>query len=208
MVKFNLKAFTIQTRPRAGYFVLDNDVIKCVKKVVPQKDKVVFTDETELSIAECSTKVLKFVGEVQHATKTQTYSIVHGDYVRIIADLIQPAPYADDVPEEDRKYATLKDALFDGITISYNGEIDEVLSKVNIDDIVEITSLPVVDRHELYRKEDRLCVVTHFNKENYTYTLKSNSTGINVTCKRKDFVKIQKENAQYMLHLVCNVCGR
>lgn len=208
MVKFNLKAFTIQTRPRAGYFVLDDNIIKCVKKVVPQKDKVVFTDDSELSIADCSTKVLKFVGEVQHATKTQTYSIVHGDYARIIADLIQPAPYADDVPEEDRKYVTLKDALFDGIIISYNGEIDEILSRVELDDIVEITSLPVVDRHELYRKEDRLCVVTHFNKENYTYTLKSNSTGIKVTCKRKDFVKIQKENAQYMLHLVCNVCGR
>lgn len=208
MVKFILKAFTIQTRPRAGYFVLDEGVIKCVKKVVPQKDKVVFTDESELTIADCSAKILKFVGEVKHATKTQTYSIIHGDYPRVITDLLQPAPYDEDVPEEDRKYKTVQDAVFDGVDIIYNGEIDEILSKVAIDDIVEITSLPVVDKHELYRKEDRLCVVTHFNKENYTYTLKSNSTGINVICKRKDFVKIQKENAQYMLHLVCNVCGR
>ena len=69
MVKFILKAFTIQTRPRAGYFVLDAGVIKCVKKVVPQKDKVVFTDESELTIA----------------------------------DLLQPAPIDENVPEEDRK---------------------------------------------------------------------------------------------------------
>ena len=48
---FDLKVITIETKPRAGYFILDEGEFSTVKKVVPQRSEVYLDNGKVLSIA-------------------------------------------------------------------------------------------------------------------------------------------------------------
>lgn len=54
---FDLKVITIETKPRAGYFILDEGEFSTVKKVVPQRSEVYLDNGKVLSIADASKKV-------------------------------------------------------------------------------------------------------------------------------------------------------
>ena len=77
---FDLKVITIETKPRAGYFILDEGEFSTVKKVVPQRSEVYLDNGKILSIADASKKVAKLIGEVtteqEDKVITKTYSIV------------------------------------------------------------------------------------------------------------------------------------
>lgn len=209
---FNLKVITIETKPRAGYYLLHNNDFRIVKKVVPQRNEVKLDNNEILTIEEASKEVAKLIGEVTITLKdkevTKTYSIIHGDYDRIMFGLNNKINYGADVPEENRKYKTMKDALLGGETIQYAAEFETILTRTVVDEVVNITSLAVVDKHELYRKEDRLGVVTKFDNASHMFTIKLNTSGIEVKCKREDFTKIHTDNTIQMLHAKCNICNR
>ena len=61
---FDLKVITIETKLRAGYFILDEGEFSTVKKVVPQRSEVYLDNGKVLSIADASKKVAKLIGEV------------------------------------------------------------------------------------------------------------------------------------------------
>lgn len=209
---FNLKVITIETKPRAGYYLLHNNNFHVVKKVVPQRNEVKLDNDEILTIEEASKKVAKLIGEVtipkEDKDIVKTYSVIHGDYTRIIDGLYNKVPYSEDVPEEERKFTTMKEALFAGVHIQYEGEFETILTRTVQDEVVNITSLAVVDKHELYRKEDRIGVVTKFDNASHVFTIKLNTTGIEVKCKREDFSKIHNDNVIQMLHAKCNICNR
>lgn len=96
-------------------------------------------------------------------------------------------PYGDDVPEEDRKYKTLRDALFAGVKVRYEGAFETILTRTVVDEVVEISSLSVVDRYQLYSRDDRVGVVTKFDKDSHWFQIKLNTSGTVVKCKREDF---------------------
>ena len=85
---FDLKVITIETKPRAGYFILDEGEFSTVKKVVPQRSEVYLDNGKVLSIADASKKVAKLIGEVtteqEDKVITKTYSIIHSDFSGII----------------------------------------------------------------------------------------------------------------------------
>ena len=130
---FDLKVITIETKPRAGYFILDEGEFSTVKKVVPQRSEVYLDNGKVLSIADASKKVAKLIGEVtteqEDKVITKTYSIIHSDFSGIIRGLYDTIPYGDDVPEEDRKYKTLRDALFAGVKVRYEGAFETILTR-------------------------------------------------------------------------------
>lgn len=209
---FDLKVITIETKPRAGYYIFHEGDFSTVKKVVPQRSEVHLNNGIILPIAEASKKVAKLIGEVtteqEDKVITKTYSIVHGDFNGIIRGLYDNIPYGDDVSEEDRKYKTLKDALIAGVKVRYEGAFENILTRTVIDEVVEISSLAVVDRYQLYSRDDRIGVVVKFDKESHWFQVKLNTTGVVVKCKREDFTKLHNDNIIQMLHVLCSHCGR
>ena len=252
---FDLKVITIETKPRAGYFILDEGEFSTVKKVVPQRSEVYLDNGKILSIADASKKVAKLIGEVTTGQEdkvitktysiihtdfsgiirglydtipygyfildegevttgqedkviTKTYSIIHADFSGIIRGLYDTIPYGDDVPEEDRKYKTFRDALFAGVKVRYEGAFETILTRTVVDEVVEISSLSVVDRYQLYSRDDRVGVVTKFDKDSHWFQIKLNTSGTVVKCKREDFTKLHNDNTIQMLHTLCSRCGR
>lgn len=209
---FDLKVITIETKPRAGYFILDEGEFSTVKKVVPQRSEVYLDNGKILSIADASKKVAKLIGEVtteqEDKVITKTYSIIHSDFSGIIRGLYDTIPYGDDVSEEDRKYKTLRDALFAGVKVRYEGAFETILTRTVVDEVVEISSLSVVDRYQLYSRDDRVGVVTKFDKDSHWFQIKLNTSGTVVKCKREDFTKLHNDNTIQMLHTLCSRCGR
>ena len=209
---FDLKVITIETKPRAGYFILDEGEFSTVKKVVPQRSEVYLDNGKVLSIADASKKVAKLIGEVtteqEDKVITKTYSIIHSDFSGIIRGLYDTIPYGDDVLEEDRKYKTLRDALFAGVKVRYEGAFETILTRTVVDEVVEISSLSVVDRYQLYSRDDRVGVVTKFDKDYHWFQIKLNTSGTVVKCKREDFTKLHNDNTIQMLHTLCSRCGR
>lgn len=209
---FDLKVITIETKPRARYFILDEGEFSTVKKVVPQRSEVYLDNGKVLSIADASKKVAKLIGEVtteqEDKVITKTYSIIHSDFSGIIRGLYDTIPYGDDVPEEDRKYKTLRDALFAGVKVRYEGAFETILTRTVVDEVVEISSLSVVDRYQLYSRDDRVGVVMKFDKDSHWFQIKLNTSGTVVKCKREDFTKLHNDNTIQMLHTLCSRCGR
>lgn len=209
---FDLKVITIETKPRAGYFILDEGEFSTVKKVVPQRSEVYLDNGKVLSIDDASKKVAKLIGEVtteqEDKVITKTYSIIHSDFSGIIRGLYDTIPYGDDVSEEDRKYKTLRDALFAGVKVRYEGAFETILTRTVVDEVVEISSLSVVDRYQLYSRDDRVGVVTKFDKDSHWFQIKLNTRGTVVKCKREDFTKLHNDNTIQMLHTLCSRCGR
>ena len=195
-----------------GYFILDEGEFSTVKKVVPQRSEVYLDNGKVLSIADASKKVAKLIGEVtteqEDKVITKTYSIIHSDFSGIIRGLYDTIPYGDDVPEEDRKYKTLRDALFAGVKVRYEGAFETILTRTVVDEVVEISSLSVVDRYQLYSRDDRVGVVTKFDKDSHWFQIKLNTSGTVVKCKREDFTKLHNDNTIQMLHTLCSRCGR
>ena len=195
-----------------GYFILDEGEFSTVKKVVPQRSEVYLDNSKVLSIADASKKVAKLIGEVtteqEDKVITKTYSIIHSDFSGIIRGLYDTIPYGDDVPEEDRKYKTLRDALFAGVKVRYEGAFETILTRTVVDEVVEISSLSVVDRYQLYSRDDRVGVVTKFDKDSHWFQIKLNTSDTVVKCKREDFTKLHNDNTIQMLHTLCSRCGR
>lgn len=77
---FDLKVITIETKPRAGYYIFHEGDFSTVKKVVPQRSEVHLNNGIILPLAEASKKVAKLIGEVtteqEDKVITKTYSIV------------------------------------------------------------------------------------------------------------------------------------
>lgn len=209
---FTLKIVSIETKPKAGYYILHNNDILIIKKVIPQREEVKLENGEIMSFSEASKKIAKLIGEVniEKGDKiiTKTYSIIHGDYSRIIASLNQNLKYKDEVADEDIRYINMKEALMDGKSIVYDFEFENILTRTVIDEVVNITNLQIVDKYEIYRKEDRLGVVTKFDNINHIFTIKLNTSGTEVKCKREDFTKIHNDNIIQMLHVLCNYCGK
>ena len=195
---FDLKVITIETKPRAGYFILDEGEFSTVKKVVPQRSEVYLDNGKVLSIADASKKVAKLIGEVtteqEDKVITKTYSIIHSDFSGIIRGLYDTIPYGD--------------ALFAGVKVRYEGAFETILTRTVVDEVVEISSLSVVDRYQLYSRDDRVGVVTKFDKDSHWFQIKLNTSGTVVKCKREDFTKLHNDNTIQMLHTLCSRCGR
>lgn len=209
---FDLKIITIETKPRAGYYLNHNNDFVVVKKIVPQRNEVHLSNGDVISIEDASKKVAKLIGEItvekEDKVITKTYSIVHGDFDRIMQGLNNPIPYKDDVPEEERQFKTLKEALLAGVKVRYEGVFENILTRTVVDEVVEIVSLDVVDRYQLYSRDDRVGVVTKFDKNSHWFEIKLNTTGAIVKCKREDFKKLHNDNVIQMLRTVCPNCGR
>lgn len=211
-MKFYLKVVVIETKPRAGYYILDNGEFMVVKKVVPQRNEVHFTNGVIMSIEDASKKVAKLIGEVT-TTKddkeiTRTYSIIHGDYDRVINHLNSEIDYSEDASEEEKKYKTYAEALLDGIKIEYNGSFEEILTRSVIDDVVKICSLNIIDRYQIYSQDDRIGVITKFDKISHNFVVKLNTSGTEIKCKREDFMQQQNDNIVRMIHVTCPMCKR
>lgn len=211
-MKFYLKVVVIETKPRAGYYILDDGKFMVVKKVVPQKNEVHFTNGVIMSIEDASKKVAKLIGEVT-ITKddkevTRTYSIIHSDYDRVINHLNSEIDYSKDVSEEEKKYKTYAGALLDGIKIEYNGSFEEILTRSVVDDVVKICSLNIIDRYQIYSQDDRIGVITKFNKISHNFVVKLNTSGTEIKCRREDFMQQQNDNIVRMIHVTCPMCKR
>lgn len=209
---FDLKIITIETKPRAGYYLTHNNDFVTVKKIVPQRNEVHLSNGDVITIEDASKKVAKLIGEItvekDDKVIVKTYSIVHGDFDRIMQGLNSPIPYSDDVTEEERKFKTLKEALLAGVKVRYEGVFENILTRTVVDEVVEIVSLDVVDRYQLYSRDDRVGVVTKFDKNSHCFEIKLNTTGTIVKCKREDFKKLHNDNVIQMLRTVCPNCGR
>lgn len=210
---FVLRIKPIETKPRAGYYLLtDDNNFEIVKKVVPQRNQVVLESGKVISIEDASKRVAKLIGEVTKEKDdkviVRTYSIIHGDYDRIIKDLNNAINYDDDVPEEDRKYKTLKDALFANVEVKYKGLFESVFTRTVVDEVVKFVNIDVIDKYQLYDVDDRVGVVTNFNKLTRVFDVKLNTNGEIVKCKREDFIKVKEDNIVNMLHVPCAICKR
>lgn len=211
-MKFYLKVVVIETKPRAGYYILDDGKFIVVKKVVPQRNEVHFTNGVIMSIEDASKKVAKLIGEVT-TTKddkeiTRTYSIIHGDYDRVINHLNSEIDYSKDASEEEKKYKTYAEALLDGIKIEYDGSFEEILTRSVVNDVVKICSLDIIDRYQIYSQDDRIGVITKFDKISHNFVVKLNTSGTEIKCKRENFMQQQNDNIVRMIHVTCPMCKR
>lgn len=211
-MKFYLKVVVIETKPRAGYYILDDGKFMVVKKVVPQRNEVHFTNGVIMSIEDASKKVAKLIGEVtinkDDKSITRTYSIIHGDYDRVINHLNSEIDYSKDVSEEEKKYKTYAEALLDGIKIEYDGSFEEILTRSVVNDVVKICSLDIIDRYQIYSQDDRIGVITKFDKISYNFVVKLNTSGTEIKCKRENFMQQQNDNIVRMIHVTCPMCKR
>lgn len=205
-MEFNLKFITITTQPRVGYWVFNNDQFEKIEHIDKANNKIKCSMGGELTIEEASNKVAKLIGEVtlnkESGITTKTYSIIHGDYNTVIDYLYE------DCNKPTDNICINKDILLTTGNLKMKGEFENILSKTVIDEVVNVININIIDKHELYNKEDRIGIVTNFDKRTRNFKIKLNTTGIEFNCKREDFTKVQTENSIYMIHVPCKYCGR
>lgn len=211
-MQFTLKIIPIETKPRVGYFVYHNDDFQLITAINVKEQTCDLSNGETTDLVSVSKQVAKIVGEVVYdkgeKTIVQTYSIIHSDYIRIFESLKREVEYAEETPMEERKYKTFKDALMDNYPIKYDGVFESIMSRTVVDEVVSISSIKIIDRYELYKKEDRIGIVTKYDRDHRTFHVKLSNSGRVITCQREDFVKIHDDNIIQMIHVKCPYCGR
>ena len=109
------------------------------------------------------------------------------------------------IGEYDNK--TYLDALLEGVTIKIQGAFETIYTKTVPNEAVEITNISIIDANSLYHKDERIGVVTKFDKNTHKFTIKLTKGNV-ITCNREDFTKIGVNNKKSMLRCVCDKCGK
>ena len=154
-MEFTLKLIPIETIVKKNYYILiDNNLLK-VENIDYKEKNVTLSDNNIYPIKDIRNKVAKFIGEYDN----QTYSIIHGNFDSI-ADFLKSKINNED--EETNK--TYLDALLEGVTIKIQGAFETIYTKTVPNEAVEITNISIIDANSLYHKDERIGVVTKFDK--------------------------------------------
>lgn len=197
-MEFTLKLIPIETIVKKNYYILiDNNLLK-VENIDYKEKNVTLSDNNIYPIKDIRNKVAKFIGEYDN----QTYSIIHGNFDSI-ADFLKSKINNED--EETNK--TYLDALLEGVTIKIQGAFETIYTKTVPNEAVEITNISIIDANSIYHKDERIGVVTKFDKNTHKFTIKLTKGNV-ITCNREDFTKIGVNNKKSMLRCVCNKCGK
>lgn len=209
-MKFQLKCILIETKPRTGYYIANEGSLVTITKMDVKNGFCKLSNGNKITIDQAKFCVAKLIGEVNIDDKPYTYSIIHGDYPILMADINRPVEYTDNVPEEDRIYKNYAEALIAGKSVECTGDFETILSKTQPNEVVEITNINIIDKFNLYDKVNRIGVVTDYNKAKQTFTINLNNSDRDkpLVCQRKDFKKIHDENTITMLRVYCPHCKR
>lgn len=209
-MKFQLKCILIETKPRTGYYIANEGSLVTITKMDVKNGFCKLSNGNKITIDQAKFCVAKLIGEVNIDDKPYTYSIIHGDYPILMADINRPVEYTDNVPEEDRIYKNYAEALIDGKSVECTGDFEIIFSKTQPNEVVEITNINIIDKFNLYDKVNRIGVVTDYNKVKQTFTINLNNSDRDkpLVCQRKDFKKIHDENTITMLRVYCPHCKR
>lgn len=208
-MKFSLKLILIDTKPRTGYYVVNNNELVTIVKTDNKRQVCKLSNGKSISIDQASHIVAKLIGEVTNGDKQYTYSIVHGDYAILVDQLKSPMDKSENVDEAYKIHDTYEDALIAGLAIPCEGEFETIFAKAEPNEVVEITDIDIIDKLELYNKVDRVGIIKDFNKAKQTFTIKLNSNYDEpITCKRKDFKKSHSNNTITMIRAKCHYCKR
>lgn len=209
-MKFQLKCILIETKPRTGYYVANEGTLVSIVKMDMKNGFCKLSNGNKITIDQAKFCVAKLIGEVNIDDKPYTYSIIHGDYPILMADINCPIKYSDNVPEEDRIYKTYAEALMDGKSVECTGDFETILTKTEPNEVIEITDIDIIDKYNLYDKVNRIGVVSDYNKVKQTFSINLNNTDKDkpLICKRKDFKKLHTPNTITMLRVYCPHCKR
>ena len=209
-MKFQLKCILIETKPRTGYYIANEGNLVTITRMDVKNGFCKLSNGNRITIDQAKFCVAKLIGEVTIDDKPYTYSIIHGDYPILMADINRPVEYTDNTPEEDRIYKNYAEALIAGKSVECTGDFETIFSKTQPNEVVEITNINIIDRFNLYDKVNRIGVVTDYNKVKQTFTINLNNSDRDkpLVCQRKDFKKIHDENTITMLRVYCPHCKR
>lgn len=197
-MEFTLKLIPIETIVKKNYYILiDNNLLK-VENVDYKEKNVTLSDNNVYPIKDIRSKVAKFLGEYDN----QTYSIIHGNFDSI-AEFLK-SKINNEEGETDKTYL---DTLLEGVTIKIQGAFETIYTKTTPNEAVEITNISIIDANSLYHKDERIGVVTKFDKNTHKFTVKLTKGNV-ITCNREDFIKIGVNNKKSMLRCVCDKCGK
>ena len=209
-MKFQLKCILIETKPRTGYYVANEGNLVSIIKMDMKNGFCKLSNGNKITIDQAKFCVAKLIGEVNIDDKPYTYSIIHGDYPILIEALQKPVVYADDVDESMKIYKNYAGYLIDGGSMECTGDFETIFTKTQPNEVIEITSINIIDKLNLYDKVNRIGVVTDYNKVKQTFSINLNNTDKDkpLFCQRKDFKKIHTENTITMLRVYCPHCKR
>jgi hypothetical protein len=206
-MEFKLKCILIETKPRTGYYVANQNQLVTINKTDMKKGLCYLSNGNKITLDQAKFVVAKLIGEVTMKDKSYTYSIVHGDYPLVMPDMNCPIQYGDHTANEDKVYKTYAEALIAGESVPCNGDFETIFAKAEPKEVVEITDIDIIDKNNLYNKPDRLAIIESFDKAKQTFTLSLN-IGETIVCKRKDFKKAHASNTITMLRIQCPHCKR
>ena len=196
--------FITNIYPRNGYLLFFNHKLYRVKAIgeVKNGEKLltcghVFSNEVvQVNASEVLQYFIKFIARHDKIT----YSIIHGDYPKLIDKLKASSEIAVDgnnKPYDGNADELVEDILHKSMIVDYTGEITKIYSKLSDDDNVEITSIRIIDKYKLHEKSTRISKITAvINRGVKSRYVLSTRDGIMIDANREDFKIIGKPNTK------------